>query len=239
MQRKPQYSLFLLQVMKTFLSSADAAQIMLCRRARQAEERYLWERGMQRETLITSEVLSVLSFGPLIVYLTSIPALAFIAARTTSRYVVREEWLWSFLIHLLRWACTVHCLWWREKSGTSLLSALANMSWVFLRVHEVPAHRGFQSDRGWRTVLSGWMSAPRTSPSRMSGWSVLSKEEGSMRCSSFCPLCAWWKEERGAQVLYRDIEVEGHEHWFSTNLCKPYDIGTFINLSGSTHSRTH
>lgn len=195
MQRKPRYSLFLSQVLKTFLASIYVAQIMLRRRARQAEERCLWERGMQRETLITFEVLAVLVFDPQIVYLTSIPAVAFIATHKTSRYVVKEERLWSFLIHLLRWACTVHCLRWREKSATSLLSALGNISWVFLCVHEVPAHRCFQSDRGWRTVLSSWMSAPRTSLSRMSGWSVQPKKEGSVRCTSFWLLCARWKED--------------------------------------------
>lgn len=236
MQRKPCYSLS--QALKTFLSSTHAAQIMLRRRARQAEERCLWERGMQRETLITSEVLSVLLFDLLTVYLTSIPAVAFIATHTTSRYAVAEEWFWPFLIHFLRWAPSVHCLRWREKSGISLLSALANMSWVFLWVREVPAHRGFWSNWGWRTVLSSWMSAPRTSLSRMRGWLVQPREEGSMRCVSFCLLCAWWKEERGVQVLYRDIELGGHELQSSTNLCKPCDIGMFINLSGSAHSRT-
>jgi len=58
-------------------------------------------------------------------------------------------------------------------------TALENLSWVFLCVHEVPALRGFQSDRGWRTVLSGWLSAwlsaPRTRPSRTSGQSVLQR----------------------------------------------------------------
>lgn len=221
--------------MKTFLSSTHAAQIMLRRRARQSEEGCLRERGMQRETLITSEVLSVLSFYPLVIYLMSIPALAFIATHTTSRYRITEEKHWPFLTHLLGWACAVHCLQRREKSGTSLLSALANMSCVFLCVHEVPAHRGFQL----RAMLSSWISAPRTSLSRMSSWSVLSKEEGSVRCSSFCLLCAWWKGEQELQVLLRDIEIGGHELWFFTNLCKPYDIGTFINLSGSTHTHTH
>lgn len=125
--------------MNTLLSSTQAAQIMLRRRARQAEEKCLWERGMQGATLITSEVPSVLLFDPLIVCLMSILALACIATHTTSRYAVAER-LWPFLVHLLRWACTVHCLRRREKSGISLLSALANMSWVFLCVHEVPAH---------------------------------------------------------------------------------------------------
>lgn len=43
------------------------------------------------------------------------------------------------------------------------------LSLVFLCVREVPACRGFQSNQGWRTVLSSWMSAPRTGLSRMSG----------------------------------------------------------------------
>lgn len=76
------------------LSPTHAAQIMSFGRARQAEEKYLHERGMQRETLVTSDVLSVLSFDLLIVYLRSIPALAFMATHTTSRYVVTVKWLW-------------------------------------------------------------------------------------------------------------------------------------------------
>lgn len=76
-------SRFLPQVMKMLLSPTYAAQIVFHRRAGQAEEKYLWEGGMQRETLITSDVLFVLSFDPLIVCLTSIPALAFIATHTT------------------------------------------------------------------------------------------------------------------------------------------------------------
>lgn len=59
-------SLSLSQVVKMLLSPTHAAQIMFHGTARQAEEEYLCERGMQRETLITSDVLSVLSFDILI-----------------------------------------------------------------------------------------------------------------------------------------------------------------------------
>lgn len=189
------YSLFLSQVSKCYCHPH-----MLHGRARQAEEKYLCEKGMQRETLITSDVLSVLSFDPLIVCLTSIPALAFMATHTTSRSVVTVKWLWRSLTHLLRWTCSVHCLWWGWGGNLGLPSCQL-LSLGFLCVREVPACRGFQSNQGWRTVLSSWMSAPRTGLSRMSSRSVLPKV--SMRYSSFCVPCASWKGERGVQVLYR------------------------------------
>lgn len=74
-----------------------AAWTMLHRRARQAEEKCLCE--MQRETPITSDVLSVLSFDPLIVCLRSIPALAFMSTHTTSRYIVTVKCFWPSLTH--------------------------------------------------------------------------------------------------------------------------------------------
>lgn len=82
-----------------------------------------------------------------------------------------------------------------QTSVTFLLPVLANMSLVFLCVHEVPACRGFQSSQGWRTVLSSWMSVPRSSLSRMNSWSDLPKV--SLRCRSFCELCACWKGKWG------------------------------------------
>lgn len=167
---------------------------MLHGRARQAEEKYLCEKGMQRETLITSDVLSVLSFDPLIVCLTSIPALAFMATHTTSRSVVTVKWLWPSLTHLLRWMCSVHCLWWGWGGNLGLPSCQL-LSLVFLCVREVPTCRGFQSNQGWRTVLSNWMSAPRTGLSRMSSQSVLPKVSMRYIAPSVCPVPA----ERGSE----------------------------------------
>lgn len=98
---------------------------------------------MQREN--TSDVLSVLSFDPLIVYLRSIPALAFMSTHTTSRYVVTVTWLWPSLTHFGD-GCVLYIVYdgaWGGTSVTSLLSALANVFFIFICVHEVPAYKAF------------------------------------------------------------------------------------------------
>lgn len=89
------------------------------------------------------------------------------------------------LTHFLRWrcVCTV-CVqggwrWWHLWLPSC---QVWKMPLVFLCVCEVPACRGFQASQGWRTVLSSWMSAPTTSLSRKSSWSVMPKV--SMRYSS-------------------------------------------------------
>lgn len=204
MQRKLWYSLFLSQVKKTLLSSAHGAQMMLHRGARETEEGYLWERGMQEQTLSMSKVLSILflfcffSSSDCVSYMgrtqasLSFPALTFIPIRTTSKYISRTALALShppLKVHIEH----THAVYnWEKKQGLHCCQP-----WLFLCVHEVPALRSFQSCWVWKIMLFIWMSAPRTHLARVRRQAVLLKKEGSVSCGSLCLLCVWQKGEWG------------------------------------------
>lgn len=204
MQRKLWYSLFLSQVKKTLLSSAHGAQMMLHRGARETEEGYLWERGMQEQTLSMSKVLSILflfcffSSSDCVSYMgrtqasLSFPALTFIPIRTTSKYISRTALALShppLKVHIAH----THAVYnWEKKQGLHCCQP-----WLFLCVHEVPALRSFQSCWVWKIMLFIWMSAPRTHLARVRRQAVLLKKEGSVSCGSLCLLCVWQKGEWG------------------------------------------
>lgn len=204
MQRKLWYSLFLSQVKKTLLSSAHGAQMMLHRGARETEEGYLWEKGMQEQTLSMSKVLSILFFvlffssSDCVSYMgrtqasLSFPALTFIPIRTTSKYISRTALALShppLKVHIAH----THAVYnWEKKQGLHCCQP-----WLFLCVHEVPALRSFQSCWVWKIMLFIWMSAPRTHLARVRRQAVLLKKEGSVSCGSLCLLCVWQKGEWG------------------------------------------
>lgn len=204
MQRKLWYSLFLSQVKKTLLSSAHGAQMMLHRGARETEEGYLWERGMQEQTLSMSKVLSILflfcffSSSDCVSYMgrtqasLSFPALTFMPIRTTSKYIIRTALALShppLKVHIEH----THAVYnWEKKQGLHCCQP-----WLFLCVHEVPALRSFQSCWVWKIMLFIWMSAPRTHLARVRRQAVLLKKEGSVSCGSLCLLCVWQKGEWG------------------------------------------
>lgn len=204
MQRKLWYSLFLSQVKKTLLSSAHGAQMMLHRGARETEERYLWERGMQEQTLSMSKVLSILflfcffSSSDCVSYMgrtqasLSFPALTFMPICTTSKYISRTALALShppLKVHIEH----THAVYnWEKKQGLHCCQP-----WLFLCVHEVPALRSFQSCWVWKIMLFIWMSAPRTHLARVRRQAVLLKKEGSVSCGSLCLLCVWQKGEWG------------------------------------------
>lgn len=204
MQRKLWYSLFLSQVKKTLLSSAHGAQMMLHRGARETEEGYLWERGMQEQTLSMSKVLSILflfcffSSSDCVSYMgrtqasLSFPALTFMPIRTTSKYISRTALALShppLKVHIAH----THAVYnWEKKQGLHCCQP-----WLFLCVHEVPALRSFQSCWVWKIMLFIWMSAPRTHLARVRRQAVLLKKEGSVSCGSLCLLCVWQKGEWG------------------------------------------
>lgn len=204
MQRKLWYSLFLSQVKKTLLSSAHGAQMMLHRGARETEEGYLWERGMQEQTLSMSKVLSILflfcffSSSDCVSYMgrtqasLSFPALTFMPIRTTSKYIIRTALALShppLEVHIAH----THAVYnWEKKQGLHCCQP-----WLFLCVHEVPALRSFQSCWVWKIMLFIWMSAPRTHLARVRRQAVLLKKEGSVSCGSLCLLCVWQKGEWG------------------------------------------
>lgn len=204
MQRKLWYSLFLSQVKKTLLSSAHGAQMMLHRGARETEEGYLWERGMQEQTLSMSKVLSILFFvlffssSDCVSYMgrtqasLSFPALTFMPICTTSKYISRTALALShppLKVHIEH----THAVYnWEKKQGLHCCQP-----WLFLCVHEVPALRSFQSCWVWKIMLFIWMSAPRTHLARVRRQAVLLKKEGSVSCGSLCLLCVWQKGEWG------------------------------------------
>ena len=204
MQRKLWYSLFLSQVKKTLLSSAHGAQMMLHRGARETEEGYLWEKGMQEQTLSMSKVLSILFFvlffssSDCVSYMgrtqasLSFPALTFMPIRTTSKYIIRTALALShppLEVHIAH----THAVYnWEKKQGLHCCQP-----WLFLCVHEVPALRSFQSCWVWKIMLFIWMSAPRTHLARVRRQAVLLKKEGSVSCGSLCLLCVWQKGEWG------------------------------------------
>lgn len=197
-------SLFLSQVKKTLLSSAHGAQMMLHRGARETEEGYLWERGMQEQTLSMSKVLSILfwfcffSSSDCVSYMgrtqasLSFPALTFMPIRTTSKYIIRTALALShppLKVHIAH----THAVYnWEKKQGLHCCQP-----WLFLCVHEVPALRSFQSCWVWKIMLFIWMSAPRTHLARVRRQAVLLKKEGSVSCGSLCLLCVWQKGEWG------------------------------------------
>lgn len=204
MQRKLWYSLFLSQVKKTLLSSAHGAQMMLHRGARETEEGYLWERGMQEQTLSMSKVLSILfwfcffSSSDCVSYMgrtqasLSFPALTFIPICTTSKYISKTALALSHSPLKVHIAHTHAVYNWEKKQGLHCCQP-----WLFLCVHEVPALRSFQSCWVWKIMLFIWMSAPRTHLSRVRRQAVLLKKEGSVSCGSLCLLCVGQKGEWG------------------------------------------
>lgn len=236
MQRKPRYSLFLSQAVGILLSST-AAQIRLRRGARAAEERCLWLREMQREnthhfwgavcTFVWSSVCHTIHSS------TDLYSCSHNLKISSNRRTSLA------LSHLLFEMATYRALFTMQRKiwgFTTVSSGKYVLSFPVWTWSSSPQR--FSVWLGLKDSAVGWISAPRVSPSRMGNRSFLPKK-GSVRCGSCWPLCAWWKEGWWVQDLYRDIEVAGHELPFSTNLCKPCDIGTFIHLLGSTHSHTH
>lgn len=133
-------SLFLSQVKKTLLSSAHGAQMMLHRGARETEERYLWERGMQEQTLSMSKVLSILFlfcfFHPLIVYFTwaehrhPYPFQHWPLCLSVQLQNILSELLWPFLIHLWRYILHIHMQFTTERKNRDFTAVSPDFFYV-------------------------------------------------------------------------------------------------------------